>query len=107
MWLSSTTSRSAKKVEYGAKVHGWLTSIEKEMSEAYRFKKLQELVWRADVTEVAATKGSKTAFKKIGTMDGEAEDDDEDQGDEATDIYDNGDLFDEEDGAEDSQEDSD
>ena len=88
-------------MEYGAKVHGWLTSIEKEMSESYRFKKLQELVWRADVTEVAATKGSETVFKKVGTKNGEAEDDDEDQGGEETDIYDNGDLCEEEDGAED------
>ena len=52
-----------RKVDYGAKVHAWLTNIEKEMSQSYRFKQLQELVWIVSVTQVAATKGSKKAFE--------------------------------------------
>eukprot|EP00435_Cladocopium_sp_Y103_P008560 s487_g2.t1 len=68
-----------RKVDFGAKVHAWLTNIEKEMSQSYRFKQLQELVWMVSVTDLAATKGSKKAFENVD-KDKNKEDEEADDG---------------------------
>ena len=46
-----------RKVEYGSKVHGWLTGIDAKMVGEYRFKDLHELVWLIATSKFTETTG--------------------------------------------------
>ena len=46
-----------KRVEFGAKVQGWLAGIDSKMANDYRFKDLHELVWLIASSKFTETTG--------------------------------------------------
>ena len=50
-------SQVRSKVQFGAKVHGWLTTVEKKFKKDYKCKPLHELIWCIAVFAPAELRG--------------------------------------------------
>ncbi len=61
------------RVDFGARCQSWFQKIEKQMSQDYKFKLLQELVYLVSVSQLSKTKGLEKEGEQEGDQDGEGD----------------------------------